>query len=187
MYAIASLLDPLSDKTVRSLWEYFERSCGLTRVRMAPLPHFSWQGAEGYETAGVEAVLANIAAHCSPFVVRAAGLGLFTGEMPVVYIPLIKDERLLNIHKMIWEAVYPMAIVPNLYYDPAHWMPHITLALHEVDPWRLGCAVEEIATQKIEFDIIVDNIALIYQVDGKAGMKSRFAFEENIQYPGGVR
>ena len=184
MYAIASLLDPLSDQTVRSLWAFFERSCGLTGVRTTPLPHFSWQGADAYVIDPVEDTLAHIAEQCAPFVVRTAGLGIFTGKMPVVYIPLVKDEHLLNMHKMVWEAVRPYAIVPNVYYDPAHWVPHITLALREVDPSRLGCAVEEIASKPIELEIMVDNLSLIFQSNGQAGIKNRFTFKENITLRG---
>lgn len=185
MYAIASLLDPISGQTVRSLWEHFERSCGLTGVRTTPLPHFSWQAADAYEVEGSEAVLGDIARQCSPFIAQTAGLGIFTGQMPVVYIPLVKNEQLLNMHKMLWEAMRPFAIAPNLYYDPSRWVPHITLALHEVEPWRLGCAVEEIAGQPVEFEIMVDNFALIYQTGGRAGLQRRFGFRENVHFPGG--
>ncbi len=55
-------------------------------------------------------------------------------------------------------------------------MPHITLALHEVNPNLLGCAVEDIAHQPIDFEVMVDHLSVIYQVDGQSGLQSRFQF-----------
>jgi 2'-5' RNA ligase len=186
MYAIASLLDLRSEQIVKELWERFEENCGLVGVKVAPLPHFSWQGADSYQMEPVEETLAEISAQLMPFHVRTAGLGIFTGPLPVVYIPLVKDEQLLNIHKMLWERLRPYAVVPNPYYDPSHWMPHITLAIRELEPERLACAVADIARLRIEFDIVVDHTAIIYQTGGKAGMKSTFKFGDIYQPPGGL-
>jgi hypothetical protein len=77
---------------------------------------------------------------------------------------------------LLWERIRPHALAPNGYYHPSRWMPHITLAFHEADPDRLGCAVEDIAFQRIEFKIVVDHFAVIYQSEGKAGLHSRSPF-----------
>jgi 2'-5' RNA ligase len=170
MYAIASLLDPNSDAIIRSVWERFEAHCGLTGIRSTPLPHFSWQGAEGYQVEAVETELAKAAETVEPFFVHASGIGLFTGVRPVVYVALAKSQRMLTVHQMLWERINPLAMSPNDYYAPARWIPHITLAFRELDVDRLACAVEVIAFEKIEFEIRVDNLALIYTANGKAGL-----------------
>lgn len=180
MLTIATLLDPISDQAVRVLWTYLEQSCGLTGVQDVPVPHFSWQGAEAYPMAQLETLLTRMAREITPFRARAAGLGIFTGVKPVVYIPLVKDEKLLTLHKLLWEETQPLMVGPNPYYHPELWVPHITLALHEVDAWRLACAVEEMATQKIEFEVLVNNLTVLFQLDGKSGMKSRFDFNKDV-------
>ena len=176
MYAIASILDPKTDQDIRRLWEDFEVNCGLTGIKMTPIPHFSWQGADAYQLEPVEEILEELASNMSPFRVHAAGLGVFTGEQPVIYVPIVKNQGLFEIHRALWEAARPFAVVPNLHYDPDRWMPHITLAYRERDPARLGCAFATMISQRLELEIKVDHFAILYQTDGKAGLRNRFAF-----------
>lgn len=177
MLAIASLLDPISELAIRDLWDRLELRCGLVGIKTTPLPHFTWQGADDYQMKMVEQVLTETAEDMNPFVARTSGLGVFTGVQPVVYVPLVKDESLLRIHKMLWDRLEPYSVIPNGYYSPARWVPHITLALHEVDAERLGCAVAEIAYHKIEMKILIDHFAVIYQQDGTSGLHNRFSFK----------
>jgi hypothetical protein len=176
MYAIASLLDPNANLLVRRLWERFEVSCGLTGIRLTPLPHFSWQGAHEYQLEHIETILSSTARQMSPFVVRTAGLGIFTGRQPVVYLALVKDEQLFNIHKMLWEKIWPYAALPNIYYDPSQWVPHITLANYEVDPGGLGCAVASTAFEEIGFEILIQDFSILFRTDGAAGLQNSFRF-----------
>lgn len=185
MYSIASLLDPSADEIVRALWERFEEHCGLTGIKITPLPHFSWLGAEAYHLDAVEPLLTEQAAKMKPFTVQTAGLGMFTGPRPVVYIALVKNETLLDVHKALWESLRPHAEIPNGFYDPNRWMPHITLAFREIDPERLGCAVADIAFQKVDFKFTVDHFAVIYQANGNAGLHSRIAFGNGAVLEGG--
>lgn len=176
MYAIASLLDPEPAHAVETLWARFEMHCGLVGIKTAPLAHFTWVAAEGYEPTTVQRVLWEIASQVRPFRARTAGLGLFTGPLPVVYISLVKDEKLMALHKLLWERTLPYAITPNSHYDPSSWIPHVTLALHEADAGQLGCAISDIAFQPIELEISVDHFAMLYQFDGHAGAQGRFDF-----------
>lgn len=186
MYSIASLLDPASDQTVHALWERFEEHCGLTGIKLAPLPHFSWQGADAYHLDEVEKLLSEQAGKMEPFIVQAAGLGMFTGPRPVIYIALVKNETLLRVHKMLWDCLRPHAQTPNGYYDPNRWMPHITLAFREIDPDRLGCAIADIAFRKVEFKITVDHFAVIYQENGSSGLHSQIVFGNGTLLEGGT-
>lgn len=178
MFTIASLLDLSSDQAVRGLWERFEAACGLMGVRSAPLPHFSWSAAEAYQIEAVEMALQDLTAQVQPFSVRTAGLGIFTGPRPVVYISLVKNEALLKLHALLWQRTFPFSQGPSLYYSPDQWVPHITLAYNEVESSRLGCAIVDIVMEKIELQFSVDHVAVLYQVDGKAGVKSRFSFQQ---------
>lgn len=176
MYAIASLLNPEPAQRVETLWARFETRCGLIGIKTAPLAHFTWVAAEAYEAEPVQRVLTELASQVQPFRVHTAGLGVFTGSLPVVYISLVKDEKLLALHKLLWERTLPYAITPNLHYDPSSWIPHVTLALHESDAAQLGCAIAEIAFQPIDFEIVVDHFAMLYQFDGHSGAQGRFDF-----------
>ena len=39
------------------------------------------------------------AGQSAPFVVRSAGLGLFTGLAPVLYLAVVKTDNLMKVHR----------------------------------------------------------------------------------------
>lgn len=57
-------------------------------------------------------------------------------------------------------------------------MPHISLAYTDVTPQTLSCRMEHLAFQPINFEMWVNNLALIFEPDGKIGtLRYRFEFE----------
>ena len=176
MFAIATLLDPNSDLETRDFWQLLEKDCGLSGINTTPLPHFSWQGADDYQVGEVEQVLKDTARGLNPFVVRTAGLGLFTGPVPVLYLALVKTARLMEVHRTIWEAAGPLATGLNGHYSPDLWMPHITIAYLDLNADNLACAVKNLIFRPVELEIQVDQLALLYQIDEDTGVRSRFRF-----------
>ena len=169
MHGIVTLLDEVNTINVQSLWQKLENECGLSGIKVTPIPHFSWQVAEDYELQSLEPFLRKIAQDTQPFTVHTTGLGLFTGDRPVVFIPLVKDAQMLRFHEMMWEQAKTSAHGINQLYSPASWIPHITLAHGDVDPHKLTCAMENIAFQTFDWEIIVDNLALIGQDEDDTG------------------
>lgn len=181
MYAIASLLDPIIQNKIRDLWSRFEAKCGLTGIKNQPLPHFTWMAADSCHYPSIEEFLANTADKMPVFTVRAAGIGIFTGLLPVVYINLVKDRFLIEWHSELWLKMRPFMIGPNPYYHPERWIPHITLAYHENDYHQLGCAVLDIAYQPIDFTFSIDNLAIITQTDDPTqnGLRNKYMLHED--------
>lgn len=101
MYAVASLLNPAADKQTRDLWRLLENSCGLSGISITPLPHFSCQFAGEYDARSAQTALKDLAEKIGPFKTRTAGLGMFTGPAPVLYLTVVKNECLFKIHKVI--------------------------------------------------------------------------------------
>ena len=102
MNGIASLLDEPATSRVNYWWQELEARCGLVGVKTTPLPHFSWQVTEAYDLPLLEIVLHTFARQARPFTIRTSGLGLFTGENPIVYISIVKDESLIHFHSLLW-------------------------------------------------------------------------------------
>lgn len=175
MHGIVSLLDRQHNQKVEELWHELDLDCGLEGVQDAPIAHFSWHIAEGYQNENLRPIMKEIAAASQPFFARTTGIGLFTGKKPVVYISLVKNDLLLRFHKIIWQKVNEFAVNPSPFYTPAAWMPHITLA-HAGGEWRsLLCAMEKLAYQPFNWEILVDNLALINQDEGHVGEEA-FSF-----------
>lgn len=179
MHGIVSLLDPPAYAQVESIWHVLETECGLSGIKMTPLPHFSWQIAEDYDLEPTRKILEQFAQGTRPFPALASGLGIFTGPSPVLYIPVVKDDLLLRFHARLWGEIRTNAAGSSSYYSPPSWMPHITLAYGDVDSKKLICAVEIMAQKTINLQIMVDNLALVYQVEGREGwLRYRFDFQK---------
>lgn len=161
MHGIVSLLDPAAYAAVEALWDELARTFGLGGVRRTPFPHFSYQIAATYEPSRLEAVLTSFARGRRPFAVRASGLGVFTGPAPVLHVPIVRTAELSAFHAALWEAAAPCATDPSAYYLPDQWMPHITLAMHDLDAARLGQVVAALAARELTWDITVDHVAYI--------------------------
>ncbi len=176
MIAIASLLDIHANRQVEEIWDWLEANCGLSEIKLTPLPHFSWQTAETYDIEPLEAALQGLTSRITPFTVRTAGIGVFTGEIPVFYLSLVKTSQLLSLHQMIWEHVSPFGRTINDLYAPEYWIPHISLAYRDITPAKLACALEGLIYSPLDIEILVDNLSVIYQVGGLDGVRSRFDF-----------
>jgi 2'-5' RNA ligase len=169
MYGVVSLLDETHAGLIRGIWQELQDNCGLTGIRVTPIPHFSWQVAEEYDRLGLESALRELALASEPFVVNTAGLGLFTGLNPVLFIPLVKDSHLIAFHRRVWEATLPFTVTPSLYYAPQAWVPHITLAHGDLDSQNLLCAVQRLAFRSFKWEISIDTLDLIGQSDDQIG------------------
>jgi len=178
MYAIVSLLDAPHYTEMEDLWRELESECGLAGISFTPLPHFSWHLAAEYDFNALENALEKIAIESAPFTIRATGLGLFTGPSPVLFIPLVKNQKLASFHQCVWENVYPLAVSASSHYAPEVWVPHITVGYGDVSPIKLGCAMEKLAFRFFDWEIQVDHIALVYQHPGQVGkLHSKHVFQ----------
>jgi len=176
MIAIASLLNMQANKQVKAMWDLLDANCGLTEMKQTPLPHFTWQSAEDYRLDIIESALPKIAARFKPFPVITAGIGIFTGQVPVLYLALVKTQTMIDIHRCLWDELAHLGSRVNEYYSPERWVPHITLAIRDIDSRNLACAIDGLMFHPFEIDIMVDNLAVIYQVGHFDGVKMKINF-----------
>ncbi len=165
MNGIASLLNDPHKSQVESIWQELEAKCGLIGVRVTPLPHFTYQVVEAYDQPQLVRIIREIAQKAMPFTVYTTGVGLFTGNTPVIYLPLVKNDLLLHFHKVIWDRTIELAHGVSPYYSPELWIPHITLGYGDVTNFNLGCAMETLAFRELNWEIAVDNLTFIGQGD----------------------
>src|SRR5690348_10878558 len=98
MDAVVSLLDREHEARIEALWDELAREFGVDALlsRVA-IPHFSYHVAEKYDEPKLEAALRTFAHVHRPFTVRCAGLGIFTGPNPVLYIPIVRNGDLSQV------------------------------------------------------------------------------------------
>ena len=169
MHGLVSLLDQEHTATVEHLWMELEMQYGLTGIKVTPFPHFSWLIAADFNWERLSEVLAEIAAKTKPFSVHTTGLALFTGEQPVVYIPVVRDGKLSALHESIWEQVTAVGMEISPLYNPQTWMPHISLAYVDVTRENIDCVMQHLVFHSYDWQIRIDNITAIYEPTGTIG------------------
>jgi 2'-5' RNA ligase len=178
MDGLVSLLDQRHHDRVEVLFSLLEDRCGLRGIRMTPYPHFSWQVAESFDRQELPPAMTAWAQVQDPFFVHTSGMGIFSGSEPVLYLPIIRSRQLNRLHAALWEQLAAWRTGASPLYRPEAWMPHITLAFGDVTRESLSCAVRSLARQTFEWQIKIDNLALLLQSRGqKAHLGYRFDFQ----------
>ncbi len=164
MEGVVSLLDAAHDQQVRALCAELAGAFGLGLEHLPPFPHFSYQIAPTYHRAGVPAALAALAQSQPPFTATTAGLALFPGAEPVIYLPLVRTAALSAFHQRVWDTLLPLAMDPPAYYHPDHWVPHITLILAGLNAERTAEAVRRLSARDLYWTIPINTLCFVAQV-----------------------
>lgn len=184
MHGLVSLLPHPYYEHVEELWKELEEDHGLIGIRVTPYPHFSWQIAQEYDFDRLEEIVREISAETAPFLVHTTGVGLFTGPRPVIFVPLVKSRALMDLHQTIWERTQTVSRGISPYYDPYAWMPHISLALEDVDEQNVAGVMSTLAFRPFRWEMMIDNLALIYEPPGAVGeLKFKVEFPAKTESP----
>ena len=177
MYAIISELDPKSTEAVSLIWRKLRDVCHLKAIYHQPTPHLSWFVAEDIDVKSSVTVIEKMAGNNCGFTTQAFGIGFFTGVRPVLYLPLVKTQEMIEIHKQVWDQIPEFSKQSNKYYDPSNWMPHVTLAVNDLSIENLACALGSLAFDHIELSISIDNMIIVaYGADPANEPLHRFRF-----------
>ena len=161
MAASASLLDDELSGKVVNIWDELKHEFGLEGVFISPAPHFSYQTARDFHLAMLERVVGDVAASARPLRIRTAGLAVFTGEHPTLYIPIVRTPELTQLQLALWSAGAMATDNPMPEYHPANWIPHITLAQGDLTPEVLPQVVGSLNASELNWEAEIDNLAIV--------------------------
>lgn len=170
MQAIATLLNRNADEKTNKMWQDLEKTCGLSGIKIPQDPHFSWFVAEKFDEPELKKRFPELARQLTEFEISTNGIGLFTGEKPILYIPIVKTRRLLELHEEIWSKLSPLGAKLSAFYQPDQWIPHITMTSDDASLANITCIVEAISPLTLTMTIPVNNLALIYSEENSAGI-----------------
>ncbi len=159
MHGIVSLLDNDHNQLVEELWADLEREFSVHGVYVTPYPHFSYHVAQVYDVDKMEPVLQRITSNITS---------------PVLYIPVVRSLELTQLHEELWQEISPVSSGVQEYYNPDQWMPHITIGFGDISKDKLLQMIPLLAERDFNWEITVNNIALIYDTGTKQELKSRF-------------
>jgi len=178
MFAIISELNPAASTDVNAYWRQLSKNCGLYAIFYMPTPHLTWMVCEELGVDQAAPMLTQITSQEGLLSSRTSGIGIFTGENPVLYLPIVKTQQMITLHQEIWNLLQPMTKTSNEFYSPDDWVPHITLALNDLTNDNLACAVNSIAFEQNEIKINIDNLSIAeYEKDIAGEIIKRFQFK----------
>lgn len=163
MVSIISTLDADSSSRVNHLWERLHKSCGLKGIYQFPTPHFTWFVADEIDLLKAQSILEYFAITTNKITTHAFGFGLFSGQRPVLYSPVVKSQEMITIHAKLWDELQSCTDCPHAYYSPRFWLPHITMAINDLNQENLACALKLIALDGFTLNITVDNLILVLE------------------------
>ena len=177
MNAIVSLLDEEHDQTVRNLWSELEGDFGVIPQYANPFTHFSFHVADDYDVDDLRPILADLIHDHGPFTVGTSGLGIFTGERPVLFVPVVRNPELDALHSALWSRFTPAFGVGLPYYAPDAWVPHITLAQGPEAADRFPDIVRAMTRREFTWRLTVDNLAVIEDGGADRGLRMEVGLE----------
>ncbi len=178
MHGLVSLIEEEYYQRVEDIWGRLKKSFNLEGILIIPFPHFSWQVAEDYDFDLLEQKMEEISLTIKPFVLYTAGLGIFTGEKPVIFIAINKNNQLIEIHKKIWEMFNEIAFNSLEHYKSENWIPHISIAYEDVSKNNIGEVMRYLAFENFYWKMKIDNLAFIFEPTGEIGkLKYRFKLQ----------
>lgn len=180
MLAITSLLSPPHVLRINAVIKKLEEKFGLDDVQATLDPHLTYQLAGVRKLSSLKTALANVAAATEPFPAFTTGLGVFPGERPVIYIPVLRSDALNALHRRILAATAPLCLRTDKFSGPDCWLPHISLALHDTTPDLLGPVLGYLNQEAYNLRIIIDNLAILRQEGDLFVQEEVFRMQEKV-------
>ncbi len=179
MYSIICDFDLNSQERIVEIRDGIRDRCPGGAFKTGLEPHISLQGADDYPIDIVESALRDVTRKFAPVKVYVGGLGIFTGDAPVVYLAIAKSRALYEVHRTVWEALSDLGQKVNPLFGPATWIPHISLFYGKKnDLPQLSCVIGALMEQNLNFEIMIVQLSIVFDREGKLGIKSSFSFHE---------
>lgn len=177
-FGIVSLLDTENNSNARLAWRRASEIIGKSGLSVPLYPHISWQVAKNYDVEKVAQRIEQVAGKLNSFKLQVSGLGIFPGFHPVLHLSVVRNQGLNKIHDMIWENCSEFAEELSPYYSAENWVPHITLAYEKLNPFDLSAIVEEMANETWDYQIEINNLAIVFQIGSDVGISKQVSLLE---------
>lgn len=172
MNALVTMLGHDVAEAVRGIWWELEATFGVSTRYVKPFTHFSYHvAADDYDLDALGDTIDAVAARHEPFTVSTSGIGVFTGNEPIIYMGVVRSGELDRLHQDIWDSCTPRFGVGLPYYSPQAWVPHVTLAQGPRTRARLPEIMRALGERDHIWDLTVDNLAVIEDGGQERGLR----------------
>jgi len=177
---VQGVVSPLDDEhagRMQALWQALRQEFGTEGLHPSPLPHLTYHAAERYDMERLEAAVKSLARSLPPFDIATNGIGVFTGERRIVYLPVVRHSRLTVLQRAVAEQVSRLGEGASEVWAPDNWVPHLSVAALPPEDGRLGTMVEWLCGQDLGWTIPIGRLA----IGEDTGEGQRFTFEATFE------
>ena len=175
-YTLASTINIDENEKIHKIWNELDLSCQMSEIKYAPIPHFSYMTFNKISDKELlKNSLQNISGQLEPFEIQISGLGIFKGEEPILYLPVVRTKKLSDVHSLILSEISDYISETSDFYSEENWIPHITLAIRDINLDNISCAIEQCLQFQLSFRLKVDHIAILYMDENTFGIEKSFA------------
>jgi len=161
MYAIIFNFDKKSDKKIRKVFRFLkEKNLAPYMHESKNSPHIGTAIFDSYDEKLATTILPDFAEKHPPISLQFAGMGIFTGESPVIYFSPVVTNELLELHKELNTLMFPYINNPLSLYMPGNWMPHCTIGF-KFPKKNLSEIIHELNNIEFPIDFIINSFQLI--------------------------
>ena len=180
MLAVASLLDQENSDKVNKIVFDLETIFGLKGVQLTPYPHLTWLTTDVSKMSVLKDYLRAISENSKPITVRTMGIGIFPGEKPVIYIPILRTRDVNRFHARLYQEIGEFSDEVGHFYNPDLWMPHLTLALGATSSWSLAPVLHYLNQFRFDWNINLDNLCIIKKSGDKFLKEEVYNFSQEL-------
>lgn len=161
---VTTLSDPHRQQILQ-LWQELKARFNVDHPGATCIPHFSYHISPEYDIDALKQILQETAVSTSPFTLKTTGIGIFSGENPVVYLPIGRTPQLQAVHNALWVRLPDIACgeaPESNYYNAFNWFPHVSLGQSNITTENLGAIVTWLNSQSLLWEIEVNNLILLH-------------------------
>jgi 2'-5' RNA ligase len=127
-----------------------------------------------YDALALDGFIKHILPSLKPFEIHTTGVGIFSSEQPVVYLPVVKTRAIVDLHEKLYRGINPLTHSPNRFYSPEVWIPHITIAYEDSLLENICGVINELVTKPLETAMRFDHLAVIFRDGDRLGQQERY-------------
>jgi hypothetical protein len=161
--SIVALLDEAHQKILQDLWRELEQDFGVIHPYENPIPHITHIQATKINRRLLEEALEKFATMQEPYLVRTAGLGIFTGERLALYVPVVRNPLLTAVQTTLIATIAPALEGIADTHQLNHWLPHLTLIIPmpELTETVLAKVIQRLARRSFIWEIKISRFAVL--------------------------
>lgn len=159
--AVVSVLPQPYYSLVEDIWRDLEDEFGLHGVYRTPYPHFSYHVADRYDVHALRDTVERLTRRLDGLSLSIDAVGIFESPEPVVFLRPARTQELVEFHRTLWRELEQLAVGAKSHYAPAEWVPHVTLAAHDLESEDVPAVVRLIEDRELQWSFTVTSISLI--------------------------